>query len=112
MYLTDAFLLIYSLIYFFALSYKSVNLYDFFKITFLVKRSITDHFHKAMDDSCQEGTAFCWMACRPLANNGTCGYGDMMVCWSDEKNITCGTSQGEKKNLDLLMMDELILNFL
>ena len=51
-----------------------------------------------MDDSCQEGTAFCWMACRPLANNGTCGYGDMMVCWSDEKNITCGTSQGEEKN--------------
>ena len=62
-----------------------------------------------MDDSCQEGTAFCWMACRPLANNGTCGYGDMMVCWSDEKNITCGTSQGEKKNLDLLMMDELMV---
>ena len=57
-----------------------------------------------MDDSCQEGTAFCWMACRPLANNGTCGYGDMMVCWSDEKNITCGTSQGEGENLDFLMI--------
>ena len=28
---------------------------------------------------CDEGEAYCWMGCRPLAHNGTCGFGDQQV---------------------------------
>ena len=56
---------------------------------FSVKRS--DHFHEAKDVLCKEGEAWCWMNCRPLANNGTCPSGDEMVCFSSATNVTCGT---------------------
>ena len=48
-------------------------------------------FHAAKETLCDEGDAWCWMGCMPLANGGYCPSGDQMVCFSSVNNKYCNT---------------------
>ena len=72
---------------------KNVNF-----VRFSVKR---DHHGMSEKQMCDEGEAFCWMACRPYPNhNNTCSVGNEMVCFSSTSNITCGTDPEYPEPMD------------
>ncbi len=56
--------------------------------------SSRDAFAKAMDASCAEGEAYCWMGCFPLPKD--CPSVEEAFCFSKVTNVTCSTKPSGK----------------
>ncbi len=59
-----------------------------------VRLSSRDHWVEAMDATCAQGEAYCWMGCYPLPSE--CPRVTDAVCFSDVTNVTCSTEPGGK----------------
>lgn len=67
------------------------NLSDHDEHSMHYSKSHKDPWAKAMDAMCENGTAYCWMGCRPLPSED-CSGGTELECFSTDSGLTCDTN--------------------